>query len=621
MATQNQSGGTSLDALASLMQMFQGTKSTTTTSGGGTGGFTETKSSSLKEEDLANLLKTALESNQGLAAVTQGQRAAGMYNSSTNKLMTNDLLARLTAQAAQQGASQTVTRTGSPNQPQPQTQTQTVKSGGVRNQGDLSKLVLGMTAYNKLKGDPLAQKALSGAGSLIESGYDSLVGNTGTGAAAFDMAGPANFEQALAPISASSDFGMSNLSSDLGFMTDMNTSSFADLFTGSGAADMASSSAEAAPVATDAIEEIAGNFPVAPTDSSSGLASNPSASEVLVGANSGNAASLASSSFDAASSASAGLGTATSGISYGASTASSVGSLDTGYNLGSGVAEAGGTTTSLAGSGGSGADAGGGSILGYVGPVLNAINAQNNPKGEQNKDYRKAVGGAVLNYFGYGWATPIVDAIARPILNEAMDAGNESLGNFGSVLADPIGAPLSGQYDVGELVTSTLDPGNIFGGNEGGSVGGFLAMGLDPIGAALGDEGVFSVASDAINKVDSAIAPGRVVCTELAFSGAIPMEKYQRVIQPDITLTGRILLGYHMLGIPAVRKLRADPKFVLRALPYVNAYLDHKLGKRNLIGFLIKNLGEPLCWVLSFFNKDPEAYKTLYPYRRNRNGN
>ena len=77
MATQNQSGGTSLDALASLMQMFQGTKSTTTTSGGGTGGFTETKSSSLKEEDLANLLKTALESNQGLAAVTQGQRAAG----------------------------------------------------------------------------------------------------------------------------------------------------------------------------------------------------------------------------------------------------------------------------------------------------------------------------------------------------------------------------------------------------------------------------------------------------------------------------------------------------------------------------------------------------------------
>lgn len=611
MATQNQSGGTSLDALASLMQMFQGTKSSTTVSGGGQGGFTETKQSNLTEEDLAGLLKTALESNQGLAAVTQGQRAAGMYNSSTNKLMTNDLLARLTAQTAQQGASQTVTRTGSPNQ----TQTQTVKSGGVQNQGDLSKLVLGVTAYNKLGKDPLAQKLIGGAGSLLESGYDSLVGNTGTGAAAFDMAGPANFEQALAPVSAGSDFGMSGLSSDLGYMTDMNTSSFADLFTG------ASSSADAAPVATDAIEETAGNFPVAPTDSSSGLASNPSASEVLVGANSGDAASIAAGGFDAASSASAGLGTATSGISYGASTASSVGSLDTGYNLGSGVAEAGGTTTSLAGSGGSEAASGGGSILGYVGPVLNALNAQNNPKGEQNKDYRKAVGGAVLNYFGYGWATPIVDAIARPILNEAMDAGNESLGNFGSVLADPIGAPLSGQYDVGELVTSTLDPGNIFGGNEGGSVGGVIAMGLDPIGAALGDTGVFSAAKDSINKVDSAIAPGRVVCTELAFSGAIPMEKYQRVIQPDITLTGRILLGYHMLGIPAVRKLRADPKFVLRALPYVNAYLDHKLGKRNLIGFLIKNLGEPLCWVLSFFNKDPEAYKTLYPYRRNRNGN
>jgi hypothetical protein len=169
-------------------------------------------------------------------------------------------------------------------------------------------------------------------------------------------------------------------------------------------------------------------------------------------------------------------------------------------------------------------------------------------------------------------------------------------------------------------VQATLDPGNIFGGNPGGSVGAVAAYGLDPIGAALGDKGVFSVAKDTINKVDSAISPGRVVCTELAFQGKISVEKYQRVLQPGITLTGRVLLGYHILGVPAVRKMRKDPEFVDRILPYVNAYLDHKLGKKNLTGFLIKNLGEPLCWLLSFFSRDPDYYQTLYPYRRVRNG-
>ena len=43
-----------------------------------------------------------LESNQGLAAIAQGQAGAGMYNSTTNKPLTNDLLAdRLISQRKQ----------------------------------------------------------------------------------------------------------------------------------------------------------------------------------------------------------------------------------------------------------------------------------------------------------------------------------------------------------------------------------------------------------------------------------------------------------------------------------------------------------------------------------------
>jgi len=130
----------------------------------------------------------------------------------------------------------------------------------------------------------------------------------------------------------------------------------------------------------------------------------------------------------------------------------------------------------------------------------------------------------------------------------------------------------------------------------------------------------YFVVAPVVNKIDSALSPGRVVCTELALAGDISMEKYSEVIQPAITLRGRILLGYHVLGVPAVRKLRSSSKFRKAAIPYVNAYLDHKLGKWNLTGFLIKSIGEPLCYLLSFVNTDPDYYKVLYPYRRNSNG-
>lgn len=598
--------GTSLDAIATLLKLFQGEKTKTTETGGG---FSESSQTKLDQTALAGLLKQALESNQGLAAVSQGQRSAGLYNSSTNRLLSNDLLARLTANTAAAGAEKVTTRTGTPA-------TRTQVQGGMGGNNDiLNKLILGMSAYQKLGGTKALKEGASmlGVGSSIpmtdmvaaNASQDSI-GSLAASQGWFD-AGPAASQPSFSAL----DFA--GLGGD-SFQTLAPENWQAFDFT------------DPTPVATPAdvevpVEDTSANFPSAPSGNPSS-ANNPTAGETLEGATSASANTTSISASSAGGSvASLGMGI------YQLTDDNSKNDVAGAVNTASGAygtykaadALSNGASLDFA------SNSGGGSVLGYIGPVMSAINAERNPEGVHGKDYRHAVGSAVLNYFGYGWAAPIVHEVAQPALNAAMDAGEESLGMFGAVLADPVGAPLSGEYKVEDLVQSTLDPGNIFGGNPGGSVGALVGASVDPVGAALGDKGVFSVVSDSVNSVDKAIggalgAPGRVVCTELALGGELPMEKYQQVIQPKVTLKGRILLGYHVLGVPAVRKLRKDKKFRERALPYVNAYLDHKLGKWNWRGFLIKSIGEPLCWCLSFFNRDPDYYQTLYPYRRVRNG-
>ena len=92
-----------LEAVTDLIKLFTGNSggsNTTTTTSGRIG----TKQTRISSELATQMLQNALESNQGLAAIAQGQAGAGMYNSTTNKLLTNDLLARLTANIAEKAA-------------------------------------------------------------------------------------------------------------------------------------------------------------------------------------------------------------------------------------------------------------------------------------------------------------------------------------------------------------------------------------------------------------------------------------------------------------------------------------------------------------------------------------
>lgn len=114
---------------------------------------TQTTSSNISGDSLNAMLQKILESTQGLAQVSSGQKAAGMYNSTVNTQMVNDLMTRASGEVLSQNRSQTTTtknKQGSPLQ---------------------SILTLGALQYGK-----------KGVGKLLD-----LSGLSGTGSQAFDF--------------------------------------------------------------------------------------------------------------------------------------------------------------------------------------------------------------------------------------------------------------------------------------------------------------------------------------------------------------------------------------------------------------------------------------------------
>lgn len=87
-----------LQALLNLYGSAKGSSTSTTTQ------------SNLSSTNVSALIQSILGSNQGLASVAAGQKNAGMYNSSTNQMLINDLLSRVTTQTAAQTAGSTTTQ-------------------------------------------------------------------------------------------------------------------------------------------------------------------------------------------------------------------------------------------------------------------------------------------------------------------------------------------------------------------------------------------------------------------------------------------------------------------------------------------------------------------------------
>lgn len=87
-----------------LLALISGKPGSTTTS-------SQTTKGNISQEGVNSLIQQILQGTQGLGAVTSGERSSGLYNSTTNQQLVNDLLARTTAAVAEKQAGTTTTST------------------------------------------------------------------------------------------------------------------------------------------------------------------------------------------------------------------------------------------------------------------------------------------------------------------------------------------------------------------------------------------------------------------------------------------------------------------------------------------------------------------------------
>jgi hypothetical protein len=111
------SGSTNTSGTAASTNSVENSGSTNTTNIGGSysttynSGRTDSVQTILSQEAVDHLTRGILESTQGLAAVSSGQKMNGLYDSTANTLLTNDLLSRTAGEVAVRGA-KTVTTIG-----------------------------------------------------------------------------------------------------------------------------------------------------------------------------------------------------------------------------------------------------------------------------------------------------------------------------------------------------------------------------------------------------------------------------------------------------------------------------------------------------------------------------
>lgn len=136
----------------------------------GTGTTTETTTPNISREGINAILQQALSSGQGLASVASGQKGVGLYNSSVNQQLLNDLLSRTSGELAKQSAGTTTARRTSA-------------------QIDPMKIILGLAAGNVFGPTLKAGAKKAGLEDLPTKLKDLIFGSTESTTAAAGTAG------------------------------------------------------------------------------------------------------------------------------------------------------------------------------------------------------------------------------------------------------------------------------------------------------------------------------------------------------------------------------------------------------------------------------------------------
>lgn len=284
----SRNGNSSIDMLNQLLTTFKGGPTTT-----------QTSSETVSADKATAYLQQILGGTSGLAAVSSGQKSAGLYNSTVNQQLTNDLLARTSAQTAALSATKTST-----SQVGPQANPLMTLAGLAGGQ------VLGNLAGPALK---VAKKKL-GLDDLGQKISDSIFGSSEVTASSGFGVAPMNAAFDTTPINSAALQNLDDLSGMRASDTGTGSSAGAGMDAGTAAALGIGAGAASALGGTGAA--VGGGYAIAAGDTAFGLAAGTGA-EAGLGAAAG--AGVAEGGL-AAGAAGAG-GTALAGLGYYASLA------------------------------------------------------------------------------------------------------------------------------------------------------------------------------------------------------------------------------------------------------------------------------------------------------------
>jgi len=555
----------SLGAVAELLKLFTG-KGNTTTTKDYSDGFTETTQKGLPPEAMQALIKTAMEGSQGLASVAGGQKSAGLYNSSTNQLLVNDLLARITGQAATLGAPTTVTRS-----PTSRTQTQSVQSPALKN----------------------SMPALAGM-SLAKGGIDQLLGY-GSKAHSLYSRGKDLFDWFAASESSIPGGAISaaNATADpIGSLYTL-TSGFSDAAPSAGAA-LSSISSPAGISGLDFAESISSLFSypsVEAVNAGGELAfmsadSAPAVQQTAAEAYNewvyGDAPAnsvlnrAVSDTFNAGKQSLSDLGTPDVWQNlYGATPTESF--IDA-YGPGGGMTEAYGSGSTLYSPTSSEAWIDAGGLAGDVGSSALGYELGASIFGADAATSLASAGGSLGGGFATGGA-----AIGEAAAEAAIDAG--ALG--GAAIADAA---------AGEALAA----------------GGTAAAGAGSLGAFLGPIGIAASLPTALPAIGKLVT-GWVICTELNSTGELSDTLYQATSPHFSRMSPDTIRGYQWWAVPYVKLMRKHSLFRYIVKPWAIGRARYLSGESSILGWVTVAIGEPICFLLGkTVARKSQDYEVLY---------
>lgn len=420
--------GSALDELYNLLNKGK----QTSTSGGTT---TTSETTQYSKDSIDAMLKQALESNNGLSAMLSAQAGAGLYNSSTNKLLVDDLLARTTANIAAQTATKVRTVSTPP-------QTTTTKNQSMTGK-DYAGLLLG--TIGKQYGDKWLKNKnpLDTVKSWFDGGSNASAGSVGGGGSSFIGSG-------------SSAPGLNIGGGDM-------QASIMDAIS----PDFSATTSMSAPEVSSGV-----GADTSSSTNTSSIASVGEAGTALMGVDTSVPGLSTGTSVQ-------GLGTGTKASTQGTFGDMFSDSTNTSFTNYS-EADA-GVSASGASSSGSSSSSSGGSWLGAITGAINgsgagarqrktdpAMNSHEDGYGTYHEDYRADVGGGIIGgimgYYGgpvgASLADPVVDAIhpfMQDTTRDVINFGDDMGGAGGAFAIDPIGAEASGKYNTNDKIDAASE--------------------------------------------------------------------------------------------------------------------------------------------------------------------